>query len=97
MTTAAEQGRARPKRAEALPGSLPPLGLSRGEAAAYLGVSPRLFDELVRDGRMPAPKQINRRTIWDRRALDSAFAELPDRQAMDGPKPDGETGNPWDA
>ena len=73
-------------RASILPASLPPRGLCRVEAAAYLGVSPSLFDEMVRDGRMPAPKRINARTVWDRRKLDFAFDALPG---------DEET-NPWD-
>ena len=38
-----------------------PRGLSRVEAADYIGVSPTTFDKLVADGRMPAPKQINSR------------------------------------
>ncbi len=52
-------------------------GLSRVQAAAYIGVSPSLFDEMVADGRMPKPKKVNARTIWDRRALDRAFDRLP--------------------
>ena len=47
-----------------LPASLPPRGLSREQAAAYVGISPSLFDTLVQDGRMPAPKRINSRTVW---------------------------------
>jgi predicted DNA-binding transcriptional regulator AlpA len=55
-----------------------PRGLSRAQAAAYVGISPSLFDELVVDGRMPSPKAVNSRRIWDRLALDLAFASLPD-------------------
>ena len=33
---------------------VPRRGLSRYEAAMYLGISASKFDELVRDGRMPA-------------------------------------------
>lgn len=76
-------------RRHVLPPSLPPRGLSRIEAAQYVGVSPSLFDELVRDGRMPPPKRINARTVWDRIALDVSFAALPDAFA-----PSNE-GNPW--
>jgi hypothetical protein len=36
-----------------------PRGLSRIEAARYVGVSPSLFDQMVKDGRMPGPKRIN--------------------------------------
>lgn len=55
-----------------------PRGLSRIRAAEYLGISPSLFDDMVRDGRMPRPKRINSRTVWDRRQLDHAFEALPD-------------------
>jgi predicted DNA-binding transcriptional regulator AlpA len=62
----------------------PPRGMSRIEAAAYIGVSPSLFDQMVEDGRMPGPKQINTRNVWDRFALDAAFEALPDKnQATD--------------
>jgi hypothetical protein len=53
-----------------------PRGLSRVEAAAYVGVSPTKFDGLVRDGRMPAPTRLDRRKVWDRLALDQAFSLL---------------------
>jgi len=55
-----------------------PRGLSRKEAANYIGVSPSLFDEMVRDGRMPRPIRINSRTVWDIRELDDAFDGLKD-------------------
>jgi excisionase family DNA binding protein len=57
---------------------VPRRGLSRLEAAAYIGVSPGKFDELVRDGRMPAPKRIDGRKVWDIQNLDLAFDALPD-------------------
>jgi predicted DNA-binding transcriptional regulator AlpA len=64
--------------------SYPPRGMSRTEAAAYVGVSPSLFDAMVKDGRMPSPKRINSRTVWDRFGLDAAFEALPDKdQAAD--------------
>lgn len=77
-----------PKRPAILPPTLAPRGLSRTEAAAYIGVSPTLFDNLVRDGRMPPPKRINARTIWDRKELDRAFELIPDG--------DQSGHNPWD-
>jgi hypothetical protein len=63
-----------------LPPSLAPRGLSRVEAAQYIGVSPSLFDQMVEDGRMPKPKPkpINARKVWDRLRLDLAFESLPD-------------------
>jgi hypothetical protein len=74
-------------RASALPNGALPRGLSRAQAAEFVGVSPTLFDALVADGRMPGPKCINARRVWDRNALDRAFAGLPDANGGE---------NPWD-
>lgn len=73
-------------RYDALPPSLAPRGLCREAAAQYIGCSPGKFDELVADGRMPGAKRIDGRKVWDRRAIDLAFAALPDDEAA----------NPWD-
>jgi predicted DNA-binding transcriptional regulator AlpA len=54
----------------------PRRGLSRVEAAAYIGISPSKFDELVADGRMPRPVPIDSRRVWDIRQLDLAFDAL---------------------
>ena len=62
--------------ADVLPRRLAPRGLSRVQAAAYIGVSPSLFDEMVKDGRMPKATPINARKVWDRLKLDEAFAAL---------------------
>lgn len=67
-----------PQREDVLPRSLAPRGLSRVQAAAYIGVSPSLFDEMVKDGRMPKATAINARKVWDRIKLDEAFAALSD-------------------
>ena len=40
-------------------------------------VGPDKFDEMVGDRRMPKPRQIDRRIVWDRVELDIAFTELP--------------------
>ncbi len=69
-------------RYNALPSTLPPRGLCREAAAAYIGISPGKFDEMVVDGRMPGPKQIDTRKVWDRIALDAAFDRLPDKQSV---------------
>jgi hypothetical protein len=42
----------------------------------YIGISPSKFDELVSDGRMPAPVKIDSRKVWDIRQLDLAFDVL---------------------
>jgi hypothetical protein len=44
---------------------------------------------MVRDGRMPCPKKINARMVWDRKRLDEAFDAIPDRES-------GGDQNPWD-
>jgi excisionase family DNA binding protein len=56
---------------------IPRRGLSHDEAAIYVGVSAGKFDEMVGDGRMPAPRRIDGRKIWDIRDLDLAFDLLP--------------------
>ena len=58
--------------------SYPPRGMSREEAARYVGVGTTKFDEMVADRRMPKPKRIDGRVVWDRIALDAAFTDLPD-------------------
>ncbi len=75
-------------RPDVLPGSLAPRGLSRIQSAAYVGVSPGLFDKMVADHRMPAPKRVNARVIWDRKELDEAFDALPNGEQ--------DSTNPWD-
>lgn len=67
-----------------MPPGLAPRGLSREEAATYIGVSPGKLDQMVADGRMPAPKRIDGRRVWDRLALDRAFAALPDEAGQAG-------------
>lgn len=66
-----------------------PRGLSRIEAARYVGVSPSTFDRLVAEGFMPQPKKIGARRVFDRAQLDSAFDAL-------GEGGEGER-NDWDA
>ncbi|MFG1206899.1 helix-turn-helix transcriptional regulator [Xanthobacter flavus] len=72
-------------RRNVLPLSLPPRGLSRVIAAAYIGVSPSLFDDLVANGRMPGPKLINARHVWDRLQIDAAFEALPEKAGPRNP------------
>jgi predicted DNA-binding transcriptional regulator AlpA len=65
------------------------LGLRRAEAAEYVGVGVSMFDQMVADGRMPKPKLINARRVWQRQRLDQAFAELPEEGQ------DNDTSSPW--
>ena len=87
----------RRERRDSLPSNLPPRGLSRAEAAAYVGVGTSKFDEMVTDRRMPRPKRIDGRRVWDRLKLDSAFAALPnDAGAARQTKPTSGAGAPYD-
>ena len=72
--------------ADILPVSCPPIGLSREQSAVFVGVGNTLFDEMVKDGRMPKPKRINSKKIWGRLGLAEAFMALPSD----------EDANPWD-
>lgn len=67
--------------------NLTPRGVSREEAAAYVGLGPTLFDRMVREGLMPSPKTLGGRKVWDVRALDRNFDAVPE----------GEAANPWDS
>lgn len=66
---------------------LAPRGLSREQAAAYVGVGVVTWDAMVADGRMPQPAPIRTdaaaatrgRLVWDRLEIDAAFAALPRR------------------
>lgn len=75
-----------------------PRGLSREQAAAYVGVGPTTFDEMVAAGQMPRPKAIGARRVWDRVALDAAFESLPPAGEA-APKPaanDSAAADVWD-
>jgi excisionase family DNA binding protein len=67
---------------------IPRRGLSHDEAAMYIGVSPGKFDNMIGDGRMPAPRRIDGRKVWDVRELDLAFDALP--------RDDVVAGNSWE-
>jgi excisionase family DNA binding protein len=68
-----------------------PRGLNRLEAARYVGVSPTTFDKLVAEGKMPRPKEIGARRVYDRAQLDSAFDALGDADLEPA------AANEWDA
>jgi hypothetical protein len=57
--------------------SLPRRGLSREEAAMYLGISSGTFDEMRATGQVEPPRLIKGRKLWDIRDLDTAFDALP--------------------
>ena len=55
--------------------SQPRRGLSRLEAAAYVGVGVTTFDGMVGRGELPTPIRIGARVLWDMKA------NLPKRRA----------------
>lgn len=73
-------------RAVGFQAQITPRGLQREVAARYVGISATKFDELVAAGRMPQPRMIDRRRVWDRIELDEAFEALPHVEEE----------NPWD-
>ncbi len=79
----------KPTKHSPLPASLAPRGLSRTEAAGYIGVGVTLFDKLIRDGVMPGPVKLYGRRLWDRLKLDAAFSALSDAEEDRG-------GDVWD-
>ncbi len=70
--------------------SYPPRGLNLEASSDYLGIGRTLFLEMVEDGRMPRPKYINSKPVWDRLQIDAAFDELPQTGKTDKT-------NPWDS
>ena len=56
---------------------LPRRGLSRIEAAVYLGISPSKFDELRKSGRIAPPKMLDGRRLYAIEMLDEFFDALP--------------------
>jgi excisionase family DNA binding protein len=55
-------------------------GLSAREAADAIGVSPNTFLKMVDDGRMPRPRCIGSRNVWDVDEVYSCFKSLPHDQ-----------------
>lgn len=52
---------------------LTPRGLTRAQAAAYVGMSVDKFEKRVRIGSLPKPLPFGRPQVWDRHALDRAL------------------------
>jgi predicted DNA-binding transcriptional regulator AlpA len=58
----------------------PPRLLAADRAAAYIGFGPTKFSDMVADGRMPLPVDIDGSPRWDRLELDAAVENLKDRR-----------------
>ena len=67
-----------PKLADQL--CYPPRGMDTERAAAYVGFGRTKFLELVDDGRMPKPVDVDGYPRWDRVELDAAFEDLKERR-----------------
>lgn len=67
----------KPRHLIRMPDNVVPRGVGHDQSASYVGVSPNKFDELMRTGRMPQAKMAGGVKVWDIRALDKAFDELP--------------------
>lgn len=76
-----------------LPPTLAPRGLTRDEAAGYLGIGTTLFDDLVKAGALPPARKLRGAVRWDRLEVDAAFEKLP----RNGPDParDPPPDDPW--
>lgn len=66
-----------------------PIGMNRVQAADHIGVSTTLFEEMVKDGRMPKPKRANTKPLWNRIEIERAFEDLPEPEEKDPT-------DPWD-
>ena len=67
----------------------PRRGLSRVEAAQYLGISPSKFDELRQSGQIGPAKTIGSRLLFDLYVLDEFFDNLPTEKNDDSWRLDG--------
>jgi predicted DNA-binding transcriptional regulator AlpA len=58
----------------------PPRGMDVERAASYVGFGRTKFLEMVDDGRMPPPIDVDGNPRWDRVDLDAAFEDLKERR-----------------
>jgi predicted DNA-binding transcriptional regulator AlpA len=54
----------------------PRRGLDHDEASLYIGVSQTVFDQMVRDGRLPSATEFDGELVWDLVQLDRAMDRL---------------------
>jgi predicted DNA-binding transcriptional regulator AlpA len=73
-----------PLRIDILPLLPVVFGLGEIEAAAAIGVSASKFRLLVKEGRMPRPRRIDNRSVWDVDELRAAFKALPHEGEAEG-------------
>lgn len=59
-----------------LPENLPPIGLTRHQAAAFCGLTVRRFDRAVRRGQLPDGEWFGTQKLWHVELLKRRFDEL---------------------
>jgi hypothetical protein len=64
-------------RQDQLPPTLAPIGVTLATVAAFIGVSPNRYRELVRKRIMPPPKMVDGQPLHDLEAVRAAFRALP--------------------
>ena len=82
------------RQIDVLPPSLAPVGVSREQAAALIGISTTLFDRLVTDRMMPDARMVYGRRIWDVDEVVAHFRAMPRRSESVDTRDAGD--NPWD-
>jgi predicted DNA-binding transcriptional regulator AlpA len=70
--------------------SLPRFALRRDEAAASVAISPTLFDEWIRQGKMPKGRKIGGVVLWDTQEVRDAWCNIRDSDTS------APTANPFD-
>jgi hypothetical protein len=60
-------------------------GLGEIDAAAAIGISASKFRSLVAEKRMPSPRRLDGRNIWDVDELRAAFKALPHEYEAENP------------
>ena len=58
----------------------PRRGLDHDEAAIYVGVTFATFDNMVNDGRLPKPVELDGESVWDLVQLDRSMDRLTGRR-----------------
>jgi predicted DNA-binding transcriptional regulator AlpA len=77
-------------RFDHLPPGVVPFAVSRETGAELIGISPNHFDKLVKEGRLPAPREVGGRILWDSEEIRAAWRAMP-RRGQPPPV------NEWDA
>lgn len=74
------------------------LGLNREQSAAFVGISPSLFDKMIEAGKMPHPRLMFGRNVWDVDELVISFKAIPHKieEMAETINEEQSQGNAWD-